>query len=166
MLRHSISQVFGSKHPALSPRENDGIGRPPWLSLNTTASQLSVQQPHRESGSTFLDISSLNPSSQPSYSQEPIVMSMPMPTSVPAPAVQPLPLPGHMPQSFATSMPSPSTLTTVMMDASSLHPVFFTERLRKSPFVVDGVEVTSPVAYGYGYRETQRRIDGAVPSML
>ncbi|KAK6957715.1 hypothetical protein Daesc_000503 [Daldinia eschscholtzii] len=162
MLRHSISQVFGSKHPALSPRENDGIGRQP-RPLDTT-SQLSAQIPNRESGNTFPNVSSLNSSPEPLYSQEPI--AMPMPNPVPAPAVQPLPLPGHNPQNFVVSVPAPAALRTMGMDASSLHPVFFTERLRRSPFVGDTAGVTNPVAYGYSYQETQRRIDGTVPSML
>ncbi|KAI1806227.1 hypothetical protein F4811DRAFT_551184 [Daldinia bambusicola] len=44
MLRHSASQVFGSKHPALSARENDGIGRPPWKSVVGTEPASQIRQ--------------------------------------------------------------------------------------------------------------------------
>ncbi|KAI2779091.1 hypothetical protein F4815DRAFT_203620 [Daldinia loculata] len=155
MLRHSVSQVFGLKHPALSPRENDDIGQQPRLP-DIKTNQLSAQ--------TSPNVLSLNSSPQSSYSQEPI--SMPMPTPVPVPAVQPLPLPGHMSQGISAPIPYPSTLATMKMDASNLHPVFFTERLRRSPFVFDSVGVTSPVAHGYAYPETQRRTDGTISSRL
>ncbi|KAI0111358.1 hypothetical protein F4814DRAFT_450033 [Daldinia grandis] len=163
MLRHSVSQIFGLKHPALSPRENDDIGqqpRPP----NLTTNQVSTQLSPNESDSIIPDVLFLNPSPQSSYSQQPI--SVPMPTPVPVPTVQPLPLPGHMPQSILTPIPYPSTLATMKMDASSLHPVFFTERLRRSPFVFDAVGVTSPIAQGYGYPETERRTNGTISSRL
>ncbi|KAI0853006.1 hypothetical protein F5Y00DRAFT_158743 [Daldinia vernicosa] len=163
MLRHSVSQVFGLKHPALSPRENDDIGqqpRPP----NVRTNQLSTQVPPHEPDNICPNALSLNSPSQSSYSQEPI--SMPMPTPVPVPAVQPLPLPDHMPQGISAPTLYPSTLTTRKMDASSLHPVFFSERLQRSPFVFDAAEVTSPVAHGYAYPETQRGADGSISSRL
>ncbi|KAI1658004.1 hypothetical protein F4813DRAFT_67585 [Daldinia decipiens] len=163
MLRHSVSQIFGLKHPALSPRENDDIGRQP-RPPNVTTNQLSAQMSPHESDIIFPNVLSLNSSPQSSYSQEPI--SMPMPTPVPVPAVQPLPLPGHMPQGIAAPIPYTSTLATMKMDASSLHPVFFTERLQRSPFVFDAAGVTSPVAHGYAYPETQRRTDGTISSRL
>ncbi|KAI8624546.1 hypothetical protein F5Y19DRAFT_480567 [Xylariaceae sp. FL1651] len=57
-----------------------------------------------------------------------------------------------------------------MRDASSLHPVFFTARLRRSPLVLNAVSspsVTSslsPVAHGYVYREERltKRPGGAM----
>ncbi|KAI8959019.1 hypothetical protein F5Y11DRAFT_18700 [Daldinia sp. FL1419] len=162
MLRHSVSQVFGLKHPALSPRENDDIKRQPRpLKI---ATQFSTQVPPQEPSSVIPDVVSLNSSSQPLGTQEPT--SMPMPTPVPALAVQPLPLPGHMSQTISAPIPHPPTLAAMGMDASSLHPVFFTERLRRSPLLFDAAGVISPVAYGYAYQETQRGHDGTISSRL
>ena len=52
--------------------------------------------------------------------------------------------------------------------ASSLHPVFFTERLHRSAsaLALGAAAVTSPVAHGYAYHENPRRADGAIPAML
>ncbi|KAK5991506.1 hypothetical protein PT974_09789 [Cladobotryum mycophilum] len=46
-------------------------------------------------------------------------------------------------------------------NASTRHPVFFTERLRKSPVVAPPGMINSPVAQGYVYQETQRSADGS-----
>ncbi|RYO74045.1 hypothetical protein DL766_006850 [Monosporascus sp. MC13-8B] len=47
-------------------------------------------------------------------------------------------------------------------DVSSLHPVFFTERLlRRSPFAPAAAAAgTSPVAHGYAYHQAARRRSG------
>ncbi|KAI0899775.1 hypothetical protein F4806DRAFT_265239 [Annulohypoxylon nitens] len=86
---------------------------------------------------------------------------------MPPPVIQPPPRVCHMssaptPFSSVPSLVSPTT----MKDSSNLHPVFFTERLRRSPFVLDAVGLTNPVAYGYAYEEARRRAGGAIPSML
>ncbi|KAI1815166.1 hypothetical protein GGS20DRAFT_544712 [Poronia punctata] len=44
-------------------------------------------------------------------------------------------------------------------DASSLHPVFFTGRLRRSPAAAPGPNL-SPVAHGYVYNDERRRPGG------
>ncbi|KXJ85515.1 hypothetical protein Micbo1qcDRAFT_237451 [Microdochium bolleyi] len=64
-------------------------------------------------------------------------------------------------------------------DVSSLHPVFFTERLQRTPFPMaasspstqpprgsvgggsGGAMFTNPVAHGYMYHETRRRAEGS-----
>ncbi|OTB08185.1 hypothetical protein M426DRAFT_202207 [Hypoxylon sp. CI-4A] len=154
MLRHSISQVFGAKHPALSARENDDI-RPRFTQPYATNSY-SIQRPDRVSGSANTNVPHLEPSLQPSQYQNPA--AMPISTPAPAPAFQPLPLLGHAPQ-------TPSTVSQVTIrDTSNLHPVFFTARLRKSPFILDAVAITSPVAYGY--QEVHRRADGTILALL
>lgn len=148
MLRHSASQIFGGKHPALSPRGDDDIEpRPNWL-LNPTNLRLSVAQLHQVSSH---DINT-------PYFQEPVLM--------PPPVIQPPPRVCHMP-SAPTPFSSASTMISpIARDSSNLHPVFFTERLRRSPFVLDAVGLTNPVAYGYAYEEARRRAGGAIPSML
>jgi hypothetical protein len=49
---------------------------------------------------------------------------------------------------------------TAHRDAATVHPVFFTERLQRSPFVVDPMAAAAvhanPVAHGYAYPETSR----------
>ncbi|KAI2637146.1 hypothetical protein GGS26DRAFT_547520 [Hypomontagnella submonticulosa] len=150
MLRHSISQVFGLKHPALSPRESDDItGRQPRSSY--VKSQFPAQRQHQVSDSDFLNKSYLNLTLQPSNIQGPIPM--------PAPVMQPLSLPGHMPPAVAAPVPyspAPAMLSqAVRRDASNLHPVFFTERLRRSPLMLDAAGMTSPVAHGYVYHTAQ-----------
>ncbi|KAI1461303.1 hypothetical protein F4805DRAFT_277875 [Annulohypoxylon moriforme] len=151
MLRHSASQIFGGKHPALSPRGDDVIEpRPNWLQLSYPTNSFPVVE-------QFHQIS--NPDLNPPHFQE----TDPMP----APVIQPPPRVCHM-----QSTPTPFTSTPTMIspvttrDASNLHPVFFTERLRRSPFVLDAVGLTSPVAYGYSYEEARRRAGGAIPAML
>lgn len=159
MLRHSVSQVFGSEHPALSPRGDDDIG--PRL-FDKTNFSLQAQRPYQVSRRTSSNSPRLNPSLQSSQYQE----------LTPVPAIQPMPIlsHSHMPRNVAGSiprLPTPVTISQVTQrDASNLHPVFFTERLRRSPFILDAVGVTSPVACGYAYQEVQRRADGTVPAML
>ncbi|KAI0387839.1 hypothetical protein F5Y04DRAFT_12592 [Hypomontagnella monticulosa] len=155
MLRHSISQVFGSKHPALSPRESDDIRQP---RPSYVTYQFPAQRLHQVSDSDFLNVSHLNLSLRPTHAQESIPMPVSMPIPMPGPAMQSLPLPGHMPPATAPVpySPAPAMLSqAVRRDASNLHPVFFTERLRRSPFVLDAVGVTSPVAHGYAYHNAQ-----------
>ncbi|KAI0840998.1 hypothetical protein F5Y06DRAFT_235165 [Hypoxylon sp. FL0890] len=166
MLRHSISQVFGSKHPALSPRGDDDIGpRQPFDTKNFALRSHKQHQIHHSANSSFPP---LNPLLEISHYRE--LTPMPVLTPTPAPAIQPMPLLSHMPRNAAAAVPSSSTPLTrsqvVPRDASSLHPVFFTERLRRTPFIHDAVGVTSPVAHGYAYQEVQRRANGIIPAML
>lgn len=42
-------------------------------------------------------------------------------------------------------------------NAATLHPAFFTERLRKSPIVVGSGIMDSPVTQGYVYQDAERR---------
>ncbi|KAI1409597.1 hypothetical protein F5Y13DRAFT_169621 [Hypoxylon sp. FL1857] len=165
MLRHSISQVFGSKHPVLSPRGDDDIGPRPF---DTTNLALQAQKLHQVSHGAKSIALPLNSSLQLSQYQE--LTPMPMLAPTPAPAIQPMPLLSHMPRNVAAQVPHSSTPATIShiapMDASNLHPVFFTERLRRSPFILDAVGVTSPVAHGYAYQEVQRGVNGTVPAML
>lgn len=42
-------------------------------------------------------------------------------------------------------------------NAATLHPAFFTERLRKSPIVVGSGMMDSPVTQGYAYQDAERR---------
>ncbi|ORY65299.1 uncharacterized protein BCR38DRAFT_432402 [Pseudomassariella vexata] len=52
-------------------------------------------------------------------------------------------------------------------DTAVLHPVFFTQRLHRSPFVpLAAAAITSPVAHGYTYSEAQRRSGGGLSSRL
>lgn len=74
-------------------------------------------------------------------------------------AIQPLPLFGHMSRPAAAA-PAPRR------DAAYLHPVFFTERFRRSSWGLDAARVTSPVAHGYVYQEAQGLAGGAIPSRL
>ncbi|OTA63628.1 hypothetical protein K449DRAFT_432936 [Hypoxylon sp. EC38] len=151
MLRHSVSQVFGSKHPALSPRGDDDIGPRPFDATNFA---LQAQKLSRRTSSNS---PALNPSLQSSQYQD----------LTPAPAIQPMPILSHMPRNVAGPVTHSSTISHVAQrDASNLHPVFFTERLRRTPFILDAVGVTSPVACGYAYQEVQRRADGTIPAML
>ncbi|OTA96087.1 hypothetical protein M434DRAFT_151675 [Hypoxylon sp. CO27-5] len=154
MLRHSVSQVFGSKHPALSPRGDDDIGPRPFDATNFAIQAQTLYQVSRRSSS---NAPVLNPLLESSQYQD----------LTPAPAIRPMPTLSHMPRNVAGPVPHSSTISHVAQrDASNLHPVFFTERLRKTPFILDAVGVTSPVACGYAYQEVQRRADGTIPAML
>ncbi|KAI1244380.1 hypothetical protein MGN70_014252 [Eutypa lata] len=52
-------------------------------------------------------------------------------------------------------------------DVSSLHPVFFTGRLHRSPFASNPAGVmANPVAHGYMYHASQRGADGAAVARL
>ncbi|KAI1210943.1 uncharacterized protein F4807DRAFT_44146 [Annulohypoxylon truncatum] len=149
MLRHSISQIFGGKHPALSPRGDDDIGPRPNRPSNPTISFSVVGQLHQF---PHHDLT-------PPHFQESAPMA--------APAIQPPPRVSHMPSAPAPFSSAPTMISPVVTrDASNLHPVFFTERLRKSPFVLDAVGLTSPVAHGYAYEEARRRAGGAIPALL
>ncbi|KAI1095796.1 hypothetical protein F5B19DRAFT_268033 [Rostrohypoxylon terebratum] len=149
MLRHSASQIFGGKHPALSPRGDDDIEpRPIWLS-NPTNLRLAVARSHQISNSDI----------HTPHFQEP--------ASMPPPVIQPPPRVCHMPSAPIPSSSVPNMISPIATrDTSNLHPVFFTERLRRSPFVLDAVGLTNPVAYGYAYEEARRRAGGAIPAML
>ncbi|CAJ2513679.1 Uu.00g017980.m01.CDS01 [Anthostomella pinea] len=200
MLLRSASQVFGSKHPALSSssstRENDDQGPAPWMWWGR-ASAAATEQPRTPETITFPESSTpttatattttaiLPPSAadhlhfQPPepYFQPPASATMPMPT----PTQQAL----FQKTQTAQTTPTPTTPALAdfqaiwaqqqqkqhenqqtARDTSNLHPVFFTARLQKSPFVLDAAAVASPVAHGYVYHESQRRADGAIPAML
>ncbi|KAI1142381.1 hypothetical protein F5Y05DRAFT_224611 [Hypoxylon sp. FL0543] len=162
MLRHSISQVFGSQHPAISPRGDDDIGPRPF---DTTSFALRSPKRHQIPHGANPSVSSLNTSLQISQGQELTPISALTPPPAPA-----MPLLSHMPQNAAAPVPQSSRPVAVSpvahRDASSLHPVFFTERLRRTPFILDTVGVTSPVAHGYAYQEVQRGAVGTIPAML
>ncbi|KAI1377716.1 hypothetical protein F4677DRAFT_415297 [Hypoxylon crocopeplum] len=93
-----------------------------------------------------------------------------MQVPAPIPVIQPLPLPGHMLPGASPSVsypPAPIIISQIAgRDTSNLHPVFFTERLRRSPLVLGAAAVTNPVAHGYAYHNTQRRADGTIPARL
>ncbi|KAI2624174.1 hypothetical protein GGR54DRAFT_564415 [Hypoxylon sp. NC1633] len=167
MLRHSVSQVFGSEHPALSPRESDDIRQP--RPFNVTK-RFAFQEPHQVSHGAVSNALSLNPSHQLPYSQDFAPVPMPAPMPMPTPAMQPLPLPGHMLPGALPSASYPPTTNAISQvirrDTANLHPVFFTERLRRTPFVLDASAVTSPVAHGYTYHDAQGRADGSIPARL
>ncbi|KAI0889015.1 uncharacterized protein GGS22DRAFT_66138 [Annulohypoxylon maeteangense] len=149
MLRHSASQVFGGKHPALSPRGDDDIEpRPNWLLISKNSRPV-VERLHQLP----------NPDLSSPHFEE----SAPML----APIIQPLPHVRHMPSTSAPFSSASTMITPIATrDASSLHPVFFTARLRKSPFVLNAAGLVNPVAHGYAYEESRRRVGGAIPAML
>ncbi|KAI0014443.1 hypothetical protein F4779DRAFT_559827 [Xylariaceae sp. FL0662B] len=203
-LRHSSSQVFGTKHPALSPREDDDRAdsyRYPWMWRGRTAAHAPVEQPRIYNTTTITTKQAS--SSHIHHAQHHIFNSNTPP---------PLPSPSHAPNSqipnvaalyeaapasssssplyfqeqqqplapMATAaqmrMPIPTRVSPYssvtaphIRDASTLHPVFFTPRLRKSAFGADAAAAAaaSPVAHGYVYHLTQGRgAEGAVPAML
>ncbi|KAI4870109.1 hypothetical protein F4820DRAFT_321568 [Hypoxylon rubiginosum] len=103
-------------------------------------------------------------------SLHPSLKSAPMPLPDLASAIHPLPLLSYSPQRARLLTPyssssAPAAAVVVKRDVSNLHPVFFTERLRRSPLVPGAPGVTSPVAHGYAYQEA-KRTGKAIPSML
>lgn len=49
--------------------------------------------------------------------------------------------------------------------ASTRHPVFFTERLRRSPVLTGPSMANSPVAHGYAYQDALRKEGTSVPKL-
>lgn len=50
-----------------------------------------------------------------------------------------------------------NTLAPQPHNATTMHPAFFTDRLRRSPFAgISGTATHSPVTFGYSYQETMK----------
>ncbi|KAI0597852.1 hypothetical protein F4775DRAFT_558918 [Biscogniauxia sp. FL1348] len=156
MLRHSASQIFGSKHPALTRASaNDDRTPPPWMWGGVGSGNSTMRAQQRQQSQEFQ-------SQIPAQDPSPFV-----PMSSPA-----IPYRRASPPTMTAEQPEDILMMTMVSaaahdrSASSLHPVFFTERLHRSPLVLLDTAVTSPVAHGYVYHENQRRADGAIPAML
>ncbi|KAI1083411.1 hypothetical protein F5B20DRAFT_404388 [Whalleya microplaca] len=169
-LRHSASQIFGSKHPALSPREDDDRADCyPWRQRGRAAH--AAEQPRTPNSQASAVAANETPaiitlSHFPEPQQPLIPMAAQMSIPFMAPPLQP---PQHFTSSSSSSSPTAVAAwgQQTARNTANLHPVFFTARLRRSPFVLDAVAVTSPVAHGYVYHQTQRGLaEGAVPAML
>ncbi|KAI1503850.1 hypothetical protein F5X99DRAFT_373623 [Biscogniauxia marginata] len=196
MLRHSASQIFGSKHPALTrANTNDDRTTPMWMwGIGSRNSRVVAQQqqelPPVQTQQLQNEAAALPIFADPSLVFAPAGPAMPITTTTTIPPGNPS---TQIPAGFESaweggakqqqqqkhhhSQDENAMLTTMALvaaaaarngrDTSSRHPVFFTERLHPAPFyVLDAAAVTSPVAHGYVYHENQRRADGAIPAML
>ncbi|KAI5920200.1 hypothetical protein F4810DRAFT_713721 [Camillea tinctor] len=169
MLRHSASQVFGSKHPALTRASaNDDRTPPPaWAwGISSGNSRMVTQQ---QQPPNFLSQAQTQAQyGEPFLAQDPMLFGPGGPMSMTT-----MPYRTSSTANPASSSSSSSSkeaeakgmMAMMVITAASRHPVFFTERLHPSPFVLDAAAITSPVAHGYVYHENQRRADGAIPAM-
>ncbi|KAI2606878.1 uncharacterized protein GGS25DRAFT_493603 [Hypoxylon fragiforme] len=187
MLRHSVSQVFGFNHPALSARGDDDMPQQPRpFDITTTpspsSSSVSVSFGSGAQPRTQLPSSSNNnnnnnnnaippPNASSALTQEPLLLPLlpPLPSDFPEP-IMPVTQPPLPRRSIAGSH-APMTTNAASLqarqprDASNLHPVFFTERLlRRSALAVDAASTTNPAAHGYVYQGA--RWGDAIPAML
>ncbi|RFU26601.1 hypothetical protein B7463_g9737, partial [Scytalidium lignicola] len=145
MLRRSASQVFGDTTPQKQ-----------WAAANS--SMFSFLPPSRPQYQNTELSSSLLTAELPQLSTSAPAPSLDNNTTSPPPPMFPRNQIEAMPPSEETSQVEMEAAwdelaTTLVLDSSTRHPVFFTERLKRVPNGVDAGAWISPVAAGYVFEE-------------
>ncbi|KAH6635382.1 hypothetical protein B0J18DRAFT_418646 [Chaetomium sp. MPI-SDFR-AT-0129] len=96
------------------------------------------------------------PLQQPQLQRQPLLHPQnPHPTVLPHPQSQPhISQPSQIPQ----QQQQQPQIRQQQHSPSHLHPVFFTDKLRRPPFHIVAGPHTSPIAHGYVYQDGQRGV--------